>query len=126
MVIIIAFLYYAAFALNVLQDNAITSDEEELVVNHISDYLLLDSLLNMYLLLLGEFFIDGYEKHPNTTLCYSFFVFITFMLLIIFVNMLIAVMADTYDRVIEGRKVHSLKNKLNQLATMACLIHSQK
>ena len=51
--------------------------------------------------MLGEFFIDGYQKHPDIGLCYSIFVFTTFVAQITFLNMLIAVMSDTFDRVIE-------------------------
>jgi len=39
--------------------------------------------------------------------------------------MLIALMSDTFSRLIEVRPTHSLKNKLMIMATMACIIHEK-
>ena len=61
---------------------------------------MIDSTLNQYLLMLGEFDLDGFENHANLTICYMIFILSTFITQITFLNMLIAIMGDTFDRVI--------------------------
>ena len=63
--------------------------------------------------------MDAYEEHPNSALCYMFFLSATFLIQITALNMLIALMGDTFDRVIELRPVASRQNKLRILLDMA-------
>ena len=85
-----------------------------------------DSALNQYLLMLGEFHMDGFGGHVNTALCYLLFILTTFIMQITFLNMLIAIMGDTFDKVIDQRPTFSLKNKLMILAGMETLIRSKE
>ena len=88
--------------------------------------MLVDSVLSMYMLMLGDFSVDGYESHVNTALCFFLFFCTTFFLQITFLNMLIAIMGDTFDRVIEQRPTFSLKNKLMILAGMENIIRTDR
>ena len=72
--------------------------------------------------MLGEFNMDGFEMHPNTAQCYLLFIFTTFITQITFLNMLIAIMGDTFDKVIDQRPTYSLKNKLMLMADMQSII----
>ena len=72
--------------------------------------------------MLGEFNMDGFEMHPNTAECYILFAFTTFITQITFLNMLIAIMGDTFDKVIDQRPTYSLKNKLMLMADMQSII----
>ena len=73
-------------------------------IEKISGITFIDSFLNEYLLSLGEFDTDAYKEHPNSALCWIFFVAATFLIQITALNMLIALMGDTFDRVIEQRR----------------------
>ena len=66
--------------------------------------------------------MDGFERHHDVGLCYFFFLSSTFILQITFLNLLIAIMSDTFDRVIDKRTVYSLENKLTFMASMASLL----
>ena len=85
-----------------------------------------DSALNQYLLMLGEFHMDGFGGHVNTALCYLLFILTTFIMQITFLNMLIAIMGDTFDKVIDQRPTFSLKNKLMILAGMENIIRTNE
>ena len=74
---------------------------EEGIIKKVSGYSLIDSFLNEYLLSLGDFDTDAYKEHPNSALCWIFFLAATFFSQITALNMLIALMSDTFDRVIE-------------------------
>lgn len=76
--------------------------------------------------MLGEFNMDGFEMHPNSAECYLLFVFTTFITQITFLNMLIAIMGDTFDKVIDQRPTYSLKNKLMLMADMQSIISKEK
>ena len=54
------------------------------------------------------------------------FIFTTFISQITFLNMLIAIMGDTFDRVMEQKPTYSLKNKLMLMASMKSIIGSQE
>lgn len=67
---------------------------------------LVDSIIGVYLISLGEFDLDGYNEGPNVYLVWLFFILCTFFILIVFMNMLIAIMGDTFSAV-QGEQVES-------------------
>ena len=90
------------------------------MVKKISGFFLLDAFLNLYFMMLGEFHIDAFLDHPNAILCYTFFLSATFLGQIMFLNMLIAIMSDSYEFAMNQRPTHSLKNKMSIMASRAC------
>ena len=72
--------------------------------------------------MLGDYSTDGFEDHSNLILCYFIFIVSTFITQITFLNMLVAIMGDTFDRVISQRPTFSLKNKLEIMADMKSII----
>lgn len=71
-----------------------------------------DLLFNQYLLSLGEFNMDGFETSPQLVICYLFFIGATFITQITMLNMLIAIMGDTFDRITEAKEVNALRTKI--------------
>ena len=122
--IIAIILIYVGVATYMLQLNADPGDDTA-IITPIFDTFLVDSIINQYLLMLGEFHMDGFKNHVNATLCYVFFISTTIISQITFLNMLIAIMGDTFDRVIDQRPTYSLKNKLMLMAAMKSLIRSR-
>ena len=74
--------------------------------------MLIDVVYNQYMLSLGEFDMDGFDDHPEMALCYLFFLLATFITQITFLNMLIAIMGDTFGRVFENKAQFGLMTKL--------------
>ena len=68
--------------------------------------------------MLGEFQIDGFESNVNRNICYIIFILSTIFSNITLLNMLIAIMGDTFDRVQEKRSMLEIKSKISQLANM--------
>lgn len=58
-----------------------------------------NSILYAYLAVLGEYQIDNYEGTSDKALIWGAFFLLTFFVQIVFLNVIIAVMGDTYDRV---------------------------
>ena len=121
--IIMVMITYSGCATYMLQLNA-TQDHENVIIDPVFNNFLIDSVLSQYLLMLGEFSMGGFENHVNTALCFFLFFITTFIMQITFLNMLIAIMGDTFDRVIEQRPTFSLKNKLMILAGFENIIRS--
>ena len=65
---------------------------------------LINSFLNTYLLALGEFDFEEFNTRGpfSQALLWVLFLFFTFMLQITFVNMVIAIMSQTFDNVAEA------------------------
>ena len=52
---------------------------ESNIISPVFDVYIIDSALNQYLLMLGEFNMDGFQDHANLILCYMIFLTSTFI-----------------------------------------------
>ena len=98
-----------------------SADEKELIEGAFN-YWLLDLLYNQYLLCLGEFGLDNFGDHPEAMLVYLFFIMATFISQLTMLNMLIAIMGDSYAKVIENSAVNATKMKLSILSDLSCVM----
>ena len=87
---------------------------------------MLDSVLSQFKLMIGEYEVEGFVGHTNPFFCYGLFVFTVLISQITFLNMLIAIMADTFEKVIEQKPTFSLKNRLNLLASMKSILPTKE
>ena len=94
-------------------------DAESQVVDDVFGFWLVNMLLNQYLLALGEFSMDNFASNSQATLCYIFFICATFISQVTMLNMLIAIMGDTFSKVIENRTVNAIKSKLELMDELA-------
>jgi len=60
-----------------------------------------DSLLYAYMLGLGEFNTDPYDTDNNTALLWIYFLVATYVIQLVFLNLLIAIMGSSYEKMIE-------------------------
>ena len=75
------------------------------------------------MLALGEFTIDAFEDDtPQVYLCYMFFLGATFFTQITFLNMLIALMGDTYGKVMEAKETYQLLTQRSIMGDYTALI----
>jgi len=96
------------------------------VVKNVFGIAPLDAFINIFLLAVGEFQMDGFDDHPQYWMCYLFFLLATLLIQITLLNMLIAIMGETFERVIDQRFFFSLRNKLMILGTMASVIFTRR
>ena len=78
--------------------------------------------MNQYMLSLGEFNTDAFEFDGKDVLVWTIFIVSTFITQITFLNMLIAIMGDTFDRVSEVKEQSALKEKLLILSDYVILV----
>jgi mRNA deadenylase 3'-5' endonuclease subunit Ccr4 len=71
---------------------------------------------------LGEFGIDNFNNGPQSVLCYFFFILATLLTQVTALNMIIAIMGDTYGRVSEGYEMHSREMKISLLSDYVPII----
>ena len=79
----------------------------------------IDMFLNQYKLALGQYNYENFTGAPQAVLCYVIFLAATFFTQITMLNMLIAIMGDSFERVIENRDVNATRIKLNFMNDMA-------
>mmetsp|Transcript_26142 Transcript_26142/g.18565 ORF Transcript_26142/g.18565 Transcript_26142/m.18565 type:complete len:109 (+) Transcript_26142:1947-2273(+) len=70
-----------------------------------------NSVINQYLVGLGDFNTDNYSQE-NKIMIWLFFILATFITQITFMNLLIAIMGDTFDRVSEKKEESSYKERI--------------
>jgi hypothetical protein len=75
-------------------------------------------MINQYLQSLGEFDVENFSQAGDRDygLDWFFFISATLFVNVVVFNMLIAIMGDTYDRVIEEKKQSILLLKVHMLS----------
>ena len=124
MILLIISLFIFGFPMGFLTLNSIGAENE--VVTGVFGSWLPDLLFNQYLLALGEFNMDGFETSPQTFVCYLFFIGATFITQITMLNMLIAIMGDTFGRIIEAKEVNAMKTKIELMKDLSLVINEEK
>ena len=54
---------------------------------------------------------DGYSRNQSSRLLWIYFVLATFLTNVMFLNMLIAIMSDTFARITENKAKYALKER---------------
>ena len=72
-------------------------------------------ILNQYLVSLGEFHTESYIEHELAPFIWTLFIMATFFTQITMLNMLIAIMGDTFDKVTENKLTFTTRTKLQIL-----------
>ena len=86
--------------------------EDDIVIVY-SGNKVIDSLIAMYMLALGDFNYGGFTNYEYVGEVWIFFIFGTFICLIVFMNMLIAIMGNTFASVMDAQVETSLLENLH-------------
>ncbi len=65
---------------------------------------------------------ERFAEGPQTRVIYVYFIFATFISLVTMLNMLIAIMGDTFDRMMENKDINSIKSKLELVADLVAIL----
>ena len=82
----------------------------------------MSSFIYTFKLGLGDFDTETYENDSNSHLLWVFFIVATLFVQITLLNMLIAIMGDTFDKVMETRLESELKEKIDILADFRIIL----
>ena len=75
---------------------------------------------------LGEFAYDGYSVGPSSFSAWTMFLMATFITCVVFMNMLIAIMGDTFGQVLEVAEESGLREQVVLIADHAWLLDLKK
>ena len=67
----------------------------------------------MYMLALGDMHFSGFSKGYDVEVTWLFFILATLLILIVFMNVLIAIMGNTFSEVSSLSEQSALKEQLN-------------
>ena len=98
---------------------SLNSAEDERIVENLFDFWIVDMVISQYMLLIGGFEVENFKDNPYSFMCYVFFGLATFIAQIMMINMLIAIMTDSYEKVMENKSVNGIKTKLELLSDLA-------
>lgn len=101
-------------------------DEDNKVVDDPFSYWLPNIMINQWLLALGEFNIDSFEMGTQASMCFIFFVLATFFSSVTMLNMLIAIMGDTFERITENRDLNKTRTKLGLMGELSSTIYDSE
>lgn len=86
----------------------------------------IDALISAYFMGLGEFAYDGYSVGPNKYSAWAMFLLATFLSCVVFMNMLIAIMGETFGDVTEKAEQNGLKEQINLINDHIWLLDLKK
>ena len=85
-----------------------------------------NTLVNQYMLSLGEFDTDNYLDTGDDVIVWLVFIATTFITQITFLNMLIAIMGDTFARVSEAKDQSALSEKIKILSDYVIVVRNSR
>ena len=114
------------FGFPMIMLDLLDSGEEALLIEQLSGSIVFDLILNQYYLALGEYRTDNFQGASATLLCFVFFMLATFMTQVVLLNLLIAIMGDTFSRVTEHKELNGRRTKLDLLGDFAGMLKEEK
>ena len=81
-----------------------------------------DAFMNQYMLALGEFDLDNFRLRSDDIMVWILFIISTFITQITFLNMLIAVMSDTFSKVQAVEEQSALKETIELMSDYAIAV----
>ena len=88
---------------------------------------MIDSLVSVYMVgALGNFTTDNYKVGPATYFVMFMFLLSTFVVSVVFMNMVIAIMGDTFGQVLEGAEQNGIQEQLFLISDHLWLLDLQK
>ena len=117
----------AIFVLNANRNHA--NDGDELYEQTFTEgYGFISAVLNQFIVSIGQGNLDNYSKDENTNnrdIAWVLFFLVSVFTQIIILNMLIALMGDTFDKVIENKQLATLKLKVKVVSDFIFLLPNE-
>ena len=81
------------------------------MMKSIFPYFMIDAIWSQYMMALGELgdVPDAFDNHPWKYQLYALFFMITLITQLVYLNMVIAFMADTFDKMLEIKPILALQ-----------------
>jgi hypothetical protein len=118
-------------ALLILDDKQASLNEEaaetyELLMSKETWYRFADALINQYMLGLGTIDYGNYAGNKALGLIWFYMILATIITQLVFLNILIAIISATYERITERRSTFALMQKTEKLADYIMLVKLSK
>jgi len=68
-------------------------------------------MLDQYLRLIGISYTDNYDSNKTVSLIWIYFIITSFLSNIIFLNMLVGIMSDTFSRISDQKTISGLQQQ---------------
>jgi hypothetical protein len=79
------------------------SSADDEVYHSFSGIAYIDAIISIYQIALGDFHYDGFIKSEYDYLLWTLFPICTFLMVVVFMNMIIAIMGNTFEDVMNAR-----------------------
>jgi hypothetical protein len=86
----------------------------------------LNSFITTYLISIGEFSISGFSKGPEQPIMWLFFIFASFVVLIVFMNLLITIIAEKYIEVVKIQEQQIISMQAEMLIQYEILLDEKR
>ena len=100
LIIVISFANFF-FILNI-NLNDITNGDDTYIPQYTGDFPFINSFLTAYFICIGLFDVGSFNKGTDALYIWIMFILATFINLLVFMNMLIAIMSKTFDDVMSN------------------------
>lgn len=92
-------------------------------VNEYTGNRLIDAMITVYFISVGDFSVDNFKESPNSTLIWPMFLICNFLIAIVFMNMLIAMMGNTFGEVYAQKQESELEQQIQMISDYEDLVN---
>lgn len=101
-------------------------DTHDRALIHYTGFQLLDSVIAIYLFALGDFHYGGFIHSEYDYLLWFSFLILTFLMIVVFMNMIIAIMSNTFGNVMALQQESALSENISLIHDHIWLIDLKK
>jgi hypothetical protein len=88
-------------------------DEHNRALIHYTGFPLLDAVIAIYMFALGDFHYSGFINSEYDYLLWFSFLVLTFLMIVVFMNMIIAIMGNTFGNVMAAQEESALSENIS-------------
>jgi len=90
----------------------INTDEKDRALIAYTGYPILDSVIAIYQFALGDFHYSGFGGSQYDPLLWGSFILCTFLMIVVFMNMIIAIMGNTFGNVMDAQYENAMNENI--------------
>ena len=90
----------------------INTDVNDRALIAYTGYPILDSVIAIYQFALGDFHYSGFNGSQYDVLLWGFFMLCTFLMIVVFMNMIIAIMGNTFGNVMDAQYENAMNENI--------------
>ena len=103
-----------------------SGDKSSEYVGLYTSNILINNFIEMYQISIGNFNMDNYSNGTNSFIIWTFFLMASFIIVVVFMNLLVGIMSNTLNNVTEAEEESTYQEQCFMIVEYAYLLDNKK